>query len=451
MAADEKGQLEYHCDWAFSRAEEKRAFEHFVDYVMRRWERYPDLHIYHYAPYETAALKRLMGRYATREEEIDQMLRAGLFIDLYQVVRRGVRASVESYSIKRLEPFFEFEREVALGEADLALARLQASLELDDIPSGSEETLTLVGGYNKDDCCSAARLRDWLEGLRGAACRRWCRNHPPALPGRRCAYRKDQRLANQDKRVGRAAKRRCSPGTQKSVNWEQQARWILAHVLDWHRRGRKKPYVWEYFRLAEISAQDLLEERAGLAGLIFVGGAGGTAAAPVHRYKFPPQEAEFRGGEDLYSLGGDKFGKIQVISLDDCTVDIKKRRDSAQVHPEGVFAHTLVPAQVIKDSLVRIGEYTERSMAFWAMGDTKPHVISLYREKPRIDSQPLHREGETTVEAAIRLCRHLEPGILPLQGPPGRRQDVYGSADDLRIGELREKGRHHGQQPQGHP
>ena len=76
-------------------------FETFVDFVMERWEQFPGLHIYHYAPYEPAALKRLMGRYATREEEIDRMLRAGLFVDLYQIVRHGLRASVESYSIKQ--------------------------------------------------------------------------------------------------------------------------------------------------------------------------------------------------------------------------------------------------------------------------------------------------------------------------------------------------------------
>ncbi|MGA9630976.1 MAG: hypothetical protein WBQ63_06115, partial [Candidatus Acidiferrales bacterium] len=57
-------------------------------------------------PYEPAALKRLMGRYATRQEEIDQMLRARLLVDLYAVVRHGIRASVESYSIKKLEPFY---------------------------------------------------------------------------------------------------------------------------------------------------------------------------------------------------------------------------------------------------------------------------------------------------------------------------------------------------------
>ena len=100
------GALVYEGDWAFTRADEKRAFETFVDFVMARWAQFPGLHIYHYAPYEPAALKRLMGRYATREEEIDRMLRARLFVDLYQVVRHGLRASVESYSIKRLEPFY---------------------------------------------------------------------------------------------------------------------------------------------------------------------------------------------------------------------------------------------------------------------------------------------------------------------------------------------------------
>ena len=38
------------------------------------------MHIYHYAPYEPAALKRLMGRYSTREAEVDRMLRAELFV-----------------------------------------------------------------------------------------------------------------------------------------------------------------------------------------------------------------------------------------------------------------------------------------------------------------------------------------------------------------------------------
>ncbi|MGO8154786.1 ribonuclease H-like domain-containing protein, partial [Rhizobium leguminosarum] len=58
------GTASYTCDWAFSREDEKANFERFIDFVMARLEQHPDLHIYHFAPYEPAALKRLMGRYA---------------------------------------------------------------------------------------------------------------------------------------------------------------------------------------------------------------------------------------------------------------------------------------------------------------------------------------------------------------------------------------------------
>lgn len=423
LTADEQGQPAYHGDWAFSRADEKRVFERFVDFVMKRWEACPGLHIYHYAPYEPAALKRLMGRYATREEEIDQMLRAGLFVDLYQVVRRGVRASVESYSIKRLEPFYEFEREVALGEADLALARLQANLELNAAPSVLEETKAAVLAYNKDDCRSAARLRDWLETLRAQLVADGVDLTRPA-PGDGAPM---EEISDWQIRINELVERLSGdvPLDPADRDEERQARWVLAHVLDWHRREEKAVW-WEYYRLAELSAEDLLEERAGLSGLTYVGDVGGTAAAPVQRYEFPSQDTELRGGEELRNLGGDKLGKVEAISLPDRTVDIKKRRDSAQVHPEAVFAHTLVPAQVLKDALLRIGEYVA---GHGLPGDGRYQAARdlLLREKPRINGQPLHREQETTVQAAIRLCRHLAPGILPIQGPPGAGKTFTGA------------------------
>src|SRR5262249_17251039 len=69
-ATRDAGGLAYNGSWAYSRADEKAVFEAFVDFVMQRWNAFPDLHIYHYGAYEPAALKRLMGRYGTREEEI---------------------------------------------------------------------------------------------------------------------------------------------------------------------------------------------------------------------------------------------------------------------------------------------------------------------------------------------------------------------------------------------
>ena len=137
---------------------------------MTRLARWPDLHVYHYAPYEPAAFKRLMGRHATRGDELDRLLRAERFVDLLAVVRQGVRVGVESYSIKQLEPCYGFEREVPLKDANLCLQQMEVALELGH---GAARCRTRssegVAGYNRDDCVSTLRLRDWLETLRAEA------------------------------------------------------------------------------------------------------------------------------------------------------------------------------------------------------------------------------------------------------------------------------------------
>jgi uncharacterized protein len=420
---DEGGQAVYRSEWAFARADEKCAFQRFVDFVMARWEKFPSLHIYHYAPYEPAAMKRLMGRYATREEEIDQMLRAQLFVDLFQVVRHALRASVESYSIKQLEPFYGFERDMPLADANVALANLQANLELDDTPSISEDTKAAVLAYNRDDCNAAAQLREWLETLRAQLVAA-STDVPRPEPGNGAP---NEKITDWLIKINALIEKLIAavPADPEDRDEEQQARWILANTLDWHRREEKAVW-WELFRLAALSAEDLLDERAGLSGLTFVAEVGGTATVPVHRYQFPPQETDLRGGEELRSVGGEKLGKIEVMSLDQYTVDIKKRKDTADIHPEAVFAHKYVDAQVKKDALVRVGEY----VAEHGLRGEGPYQAArdlLLREMPRVGRQSLHREGETTVEAAVRLCAHLSGGILPIQGPPGAGKTFTGA------------------------
>ena len=420
---DNNNDAAYRGDWAFTRAEEKQVFESFVDFVMARWGQYPDLHIYHYAAYEPSALKRLMGRYATREEEIDRLLRAGVFVDLYQVVRHGIRAGVESYSIKQLEAFCGFERDMSLPDANVALANLQASLELDDAPSITDETRNVVQAYNKDDCFSASYLRDWLEALRETLVAEG-ESVPRPEPGDGSP---NERISDWLIKINGLIERLTVdiPVDPEERDEEQRARWVLANIIDWHRRAEKAVW-WEYFRLADLSAEDLLDERAGLSGLELIGAAGGTARAPIHRYSFPAQETELRGGEQLRAVGGDKLGSIEEISFDDNTVAIKKRQDSAGFHPQAVFAHTHVPAQVLADALVRLGEYVADN-GLVGQGPFQAARDLLLREKPRLNGQDLHRSDETTVQAAVRLCGHLHGGIVPIQGPPGAGKTFTGA------------------------
>jgi predicted RecB family nuclease len=221
------GDLAYVDDWAFSREEEKSAFEHFIDFVIARLETHPDLHIYHYAPYEPAALKRLMGRYASRGEEVDRLLRSKRFVDLFSVVRNGLRASVESYSIKSLEPLYGFARATLLPEANRALDALQAGLELGDLERIDEKDRGVVAGYNHDDCMSALGLRGWLEERRAALIEKGVAVPRPEIPD----GKPSEKLSDRQRRVN-ALVVRLTDGVPADANErtaEQQARWLLAY------------------------------------------------------------------------------------------------------------------------------------------------------------------------------------------------------------------------------
>src|SRR5262249_50900416 len=146
----------FHAFWGLDRADEKRAFESFIDLVMERRGRHPDLHVFHYGAYEPSAVKRLMGRHATREEEVDELLRAGVFVDLYRIIKQGVRVSQDSYSIKKLEALYGFQRVISLRDAGSSMVNFELWLE-DQANRG--ELLELIRAYNRDDCVSNWRLR----------------------------------------------------------------------------------------------------------------------------------------------------------------------------------------------------------------------------------------------------------------------------------------------------
>lgn len=423
IIVQEDGTEEYTGVWAHTRSEERQAFESFVDFVVARWQQYPDLHIYHFAPYEPGALKRLMGRYATREEEIDQMLRANLFIDLYRVVRSGVRASVESYSIKELERFFEFERTVPLPEANQALFHVQTCLELADADGISEESRAVVERYNADDCVSTHRLRNWLERIRAEAIETGADIARPA-PSEGAP---SEAISEWQERIN-AVTARLTEGLSsdpEELTEAQKAQWLLANVADWHRREDKSAW-WEYFRLSDLSPGDLVEERSAISGLSFVEGAGGSAVAPIHRYHFPPQETNLRDGKALMSIGGYKFGIVENIAFDTRMVDVKKRKDTRDVHPQAVFSHEIVNAGVLAESLVGVAE----DVADRGIEDRSGVIAArdlLLRQPPRIGDAPIRVAGETPFDAAMRIIPSLEGGILPVQGPPGSGKTYTGA------------------------
>ncbi|MFK4539852.1 putative RecB family nuclease [Bradyrhizobium ottawaense] len=416
-------------DWASTRHEERGAFERFIDFVVDRRKAFPDLHIYHFAAYEPAALKRLMGRYATRERELDDLLRSEVFVDLYSVVRHAIRASVESYSIKKLEALYSFARSVPLEEVAAVLARTQARLEATDgadVPAKDKEA---IKGYNRDDCASTELLRGWLESLRAQLLATGATIERPMLKEAEISPKRDAWLAKIEPVASRLLDGVPDDVAQRSG--QQHAKWLLALMLDWHGREGKAVW-WEYFRLRDLSAEDLIHERAGIGGLKFVESVGGTAKAPIHRYEFLQQDTDVRTDSALHYVGGDDFGKVIAISQEDRTVDIKKRGDTADRHPEAVFTHKSFSHPEQAASLLRLGEYVVEN-GIDGPGEYRAARELLLGLAPRLRGQELLQPGETIVAAAERIGVSLDESVIAIQGPPGAGKTYTAARMILRL------------------
>lgn len=152
--------------WAHTFDEERVALERFLDMVALRRTQYPGMHIYHYAPYEPTHLLTMAARYGVREADVDRLLRDGVFVDLYPVVRRALRVGSRSYSIKKLEPLYMGDEvrtsDVQRGDDSIVKYVEARALAADGDTAAAQRVLDDLADYNRYDCVSTRRLRDWL-------------------------------------------------------------------------------------------------------------------------------------------------------------------------------------------------------------------------------------------------------------------------------------------------
>jgi predicted RecB family nuclease len=409
--------------WAFDAAGEKAAFEAFVDFVEVCRASEPTLHIYHFDHYEPSALKRLMGRYATREDRIDDWLRHHLFVDLHRVVRESLIAGVERYGLKELEAFYAFERTVPLEVAGESRALLERAIELGQRKDLEANVELQVEGYNRDDCVSTAALHRWLEGVRADQIEAGVGVPRPILEPAETNEKFDERREHIQRLV--AALTQDVPVDETARTPAQHARWLLAYCLDYYRREDKVEW-WEMFRLMGLDPTEYLYENKALGGLVFEGRVGGTDRAPIHRYRFPPQECAIRKGNLLLPTG-ERVGEVADLDVHHAAIDIKKMAKTADVHPEAVFEFNHINAKVLEDALIRLAEWT-LDQGIDVDGKFRAARDLLLRTSPRLShGVDLAVGADSLVIDAQHICRHLDRSILPIQGPPGAGKTYLGA------------------------
>ncbi len=425
----------YRALWAKNEQEEKDIFEQFIDFAFDLKQKDPTLHIYHYAPYEVTAFKRLMGKYASRENEIDTLLRSNTFVDLYNVVRQSVRASVEKYSIKDLEIFFGYERKMDLRELSGHKSQLELLLQTSNIDKLTKETADAVQLYNQDDCESLIKLQSWLEDIRsGLIAQGFNITRPMDGVGEASEKITEHQLRIQP--IMQALLNRIPPVKSERTNIEQ-GRYILAHMLDWYRR-EKKSFWWEFFRLKELPTDELLDERKAISYLNFTGDRVPEKQSVIDTYSFPPQECDLRPGDSLEDQDENTVGIIHEIDNAAGKLRIKKgpkRKDLP--HPVSVTSLESIDSRSKEEAII--------SLAEWVVNNGLDNNAEQYRAARQMlmNAPPVLCEALTntqdTLERTLDFAAKLDHSYLPVQGPPGAGKSFTGSHLILRLAQQGKK------------
>ncbi|MFO7960823.1 MAG: TM0106 family RecB-like putative nuclease [Nitriliruptoraceae bacterium] len=407
--------------WADDDAEERRALELVVDLFVARVDAHPGAFIYHYAPYETAALFRLAQRHATREAELDRLLRDGRFIDLYAVVRQGLRVGAESYSIKTLERLYLTDgRHGEVAKADDSVVQHHRYQEASpEVAAGIRADIV---EYNEEDCRSTAELRGWLEGHRAEL----VTDHGLAV-NLRPVVSTEPVAAEDDPSVRKelALVAACLERAELAEPSEREAWETLAGLAGWHRRERKASWAG-WFRSIEVA--DVAEAEASSQVL---GGLRRDAVSPLPgpgtvRYRVADQDHRIDSGDQLFDLSGwgspgaeppPELGKVMDITTDpasgDLLLDLVVRGADA---PAEVVAAAAKPDSFPDASLIASLHRTIDDALGGGLDRSGAAMDLLQR---RVPTSLLRTSGDDPNERAIEVARLGGPGVLAIQGPPG--------------------------------
>jgi predicted RecB family nuclease len=263
--------------WANDEVQEKLAFEAFIDWTYKRWQEDPTMHIYHYASYEITAIRKLSTRCHTRLDEVSDMLKNGVFIDLYKLVKNGLLIGEPKYSIKNVEHLYRAKRttDVANGGESIVFYEnwreqggVQHWAEQDNgykgwlkAPDSFDWTawpeLNDIRDYNIDDCESTLELVDWLREQQQAAGIQYASVESDE-PEKELT---DKQLNNQAKREALLARQQALVDQFEASEdlKKDPAAELLVSLLHFYDRERK-PQIWAYFERLEKMPEELYDD-----------------------------------------------------------------------------------------------------------------------------------------------------------------------------------------------
>lgn len=427
--------------WAHDFAHERVALSEFLAYLRARRAMYPQMHVYHYAAYERTHLLSLAARHALGEEEVDDLLRDDVLVDLYPIVRSALIVGSHSYSLKKLEPLYmgDLGRESDVTTAAASIdAYVSAIAELrEGDPVEGQRQLDEVADYNRYDCLSTLRLRDWLLSM------------APARGDSRPERPEPHEIEIKEPDPVAVEMSALVAGIDPSERTPEQTAFALgAAAIDYHRRENKSFWQEHFNRLTApldewADARGVFVVESGeverdwaklprarkwsrelrLFGQLAPGSRLKPGTAPFAVYEQPAPAATRPNSPS--ARGAISTTLLEVDDLDESILILEKVDDEPDAYTDLPIALAPAPPPRAKPQPEAISE--------WGRGilDARPAIKPdaafdlLRRQPPRGGVVPV--TGGDTIAAVVETLLHLDHSALAVQGPPGTGKTYVGS------------------------
>jgi predicted RecB family nuclease len=404
--------------WAHSSEEERALTADLLGDLVGRLGADPAMHVYHYAPYEKSALARLTQRHGVGESDFDRLLRGEVLVDLYGVVRQGLRISKGSYSIKKLEAFYWGGVRGSGDQPDDVADALSSVVAYERwLVEHDDEILGQISAYNRDDVRSAHDLHGWLEERRAELERTYgaqARPEPAEASGSETqtgAEADEAELVEELRAAGRP---------------------LLAGLVGWHRR-EARPQWWDFYRVSDLTDDELVRDGTAigeLAGPVSLGPLPKPARSTRWRYTFPPQDSKVKG--NAYDVDSHRrLGEILELDATAGWLELKLGTGNEPPRPRGLGPEPPLNLAVLQGSLQR----TARQ----ALAGGAPLGQQMLDRVVPSELQLL--PGEEAPDVVLRVRQRLRGTVLAVQGPPGSGKTTLGAEliralldDGLKVG-----------------
>ena len=451
--------------WAHDRVTEKVAFAGFMAWAMKRMEEDENAHIYHYASYEVTALKRLAMRHGIYEQEVAWLISNERLVDMFNIVRNSMIVGEESYSIKKLERHYNFQRSSDVQKASASIDEYDRWRELDalgrdlSLPEAeravilaeAEKIYSELRLYNLEDVWSTRELYRWLESMPGASSK-----YGLPEPGDSDEEGPDRKPSKSEQELAEL-QAQTKELFDKVSNWEwgkdaeadYRARiWLaLTHSILFYKR--EEVMFWADIAIKVLMDEEALEGDRTAASISEVAEISRetktrraddstytqvtyTCLFPEDDLYVPKEEQEvivrYRG---LGNRQSRDFGK--VVSVEGSSVKFTRAisKGSDVYTPDALINKTHIPTTSKQAALLQLAsEIAEAGKTPINPAPEMPAIMDLLMRRPPklngIAALP-KANPDDFLPAVVTAVKALNHSVLAIQGPPGSGKTYLGS------------------------